>query len=45
MVAIEPEAKEQLIVILMIMLLLAVVEAILFDFVQICKILGWIRLS
>ena len=41
----EPKAKESLIFMLMVVLLLVltVVQLILFNFVQICNILGWIR--
>jgi protein-S-isoprenylcysteine O-methyltransferase Ste14 len=44
-VASEPKAKELLIimkVVMLILLILTVVEVILFKFVKICKILGWL---
>ena len=46
-VASEPEAKEPLMIMMMvvILLILTVVQFILFNFVEICKILGWIRPS
>ena len=42
-IATKPKAKEQLMLMMMVLLILTVVQFILFNLVEICKILGWIR--